>query len=128
MFENVHLILNALNDPQYTNLSTNQMVIHVANVIELNNLSLKWLLFEMFIYTIYVIITSFYTYTIWSICKPVQTIQSINRMCSTVHYQIIPKEYRCYMYRQLLKTLVIDFIRLCIIGFIYFKIQKMFMW
>ena len=64
MFENIQLILNALNDPQYTNLSINQMVVHVANVIELNNLSLKWLLFEMFIYTIYVIITYLYTYTI----------------------------------------------------------------
>lgn len=128
MFENIQLILNALNDPQYTNLSINQMVIHVANVIELNNLSLKWLIFEMFVYILYVIITSLYTHTIWSICKPVQTIQSINRLCSTVHYQIIPKEHRYYLYRQLLKTLVIDLIRMCIVVFLYFKIQQMFMW
>ena len=128
MFENIQLILNALDDPQYTNLSTNQMVIHVANVIELNNLSLKWLIFEMFVYILYVIITSLYTHTIWSICKPVQTIQSINRLCSTVHYQIIPKEHRYYLYRQLLKTLVIDLIRMCIVVFLYFKIQQMFMW
>ena len=128
MFENIQLILNALNDPQYTNLSINQMVVHVANVIELNNISLKWLLFEMFIYTIYIIITSLYTYTIWSICKPVQTIQSINRILSTVHYQMIPQEHRYYMYRQLLKTLVIDLIRAGFIGYIYFKIQQMLMW
>jgi hypothetical protein len=127
MFENIQLILNALNDPQYTNLSINQMVIHVANVIELNNLSLKWLIFEMFVYILYVIMTSLYTHTIWSICKPVQTIQSINRLCSTVHYQIIPKEHRYYLYRQLLKTLVIDLIRMCIVVFLYFKIQQMFM-
>jgi len=128
MFENVQLILNTLDDPQFINLPINQMVIHTVNVIELNNLSLKWLLFEMIIYTIYVIITSLCTYTIWSICKPVQTIQSINRLCSTVHYQIIPREYRSYMYKQLFKALAIDLIRICIVGFIYFKIQQIFMW
>lgn len=128
MFENIQLILNALNDPQYTNLSINQMVIHVANVIELNNLSLKWLLFEMFIYIIYVIITYLYTYTIWSLIKPFQTIQIINRMCSTVHYQIIPRDYRCYMFRRLLKMFVFDLIRAGSVGYIYFKIQQMFMW
>lgn len=128
MFENVHLILNALNDPQYMNLPINQTVIHIANVIELNDLSLKWLLFEMFIYTIYVIITSLYNYTIWSLIKPFQTIQSINRILSTVHYQMIPQEHRYCMYRQLLKTLVIDLIRAGFIGYIYFKIQQMLMW
>ena len=128
MFSNIQLILNALDDPQFMNISINQAIVQIVNVIELNNLSLKWVLFEMIIYTIYVIIASVYTYTIWSICKPVQTIQSINRMCSTVHYQIIPKEHRYYMYRQLLKTLVIDLIRMCIVGFLYFKIQQMCKW
>ena len=128
MFENVHLILNALNDPQFPNLSINQAVIHIANVIELNNISLKWLLFEMIIYVIYTTITSLYAYTIWSLIKPFDTIRSINRMCSTVHYQIIPKEHRYDMYRQRLKTLVLDLIRMCIVAYLYFKIQLMFMW
>jgi hypothetical protein len=127
MFSNVQLILNALNDPQFPNLSINQAVIRIVNVIELYNLSLKWLLFEMIIYIIYTTITSLYTYTIWSLSKPFETIQDINRMCSTVHYQIVPREYRCYMYRQLLKTLILDLIRMCIVLYIYFKIQLMFM-
>ena len=128
MFENIQLIINILNDPQFVNLSINQAVIHIANVIELNNLSLKWLLFEMFIYTIYTIITSLYNYTIWSLIKPFQTIQSINRMRSTVHYQIIPRDYRCYMFRRLLKMFAFDLIRAGSVGYIYFKIQQMFMW
>ena len=128
MFGNIQLILNLLDDPQFRNLSINQAVIQIITIVELNNLSFKWLIFEMFVYTLYVIITSLYTHTIWSICKPVQTIQSINRLCSTVHYQIIPKEHRYYLYIQLLKTLVIDLIRMCIVVFVYFKIQQMFMW
>lgn len=128
MFENIQIILDAFNDPRFVNIPINQGIIHIGNIIELNNISLKWILFETFIYVIYSNIKYLYNYTIWSLCKPVQTIQNINRVCSTVHYQVIPKEYRCYMYRQLLKTLAIDFIRMCIVAFIYFKIQLMFMW
>ena len=128
MFENIRIIENVLNNPQHRDLTMNQYIIQVANIIELNHISLKWLFFEMIAYIIYITITSLYTYTIWSMCNPFQTIQSINRMRMTVHYQIIPQEYRCYMYRRLLKMFVFDLIRAGTVGFIYFKIQQMCMW
>jgi hypothetical protein len=124
-----------LNNLQHRDLTINQHVVLIANTIESNNISVSRLLFEMIAYIIYVIVTSLYvivtslyTYTIWSIYNPIQTIQNINRMCSTVHYQIIPQEHRYYIYKQLFKTLIIDLIRMCIVGFIYFNIQRMCMW
>jgi hypothetical protein len=128
MFENIRIIANTLNNPQHRDLTINQHVILIANTIDSNHISASRLLFEMIAYIIYVIITYTYNYTIWSLCKPFQTIQNINRVCSTVHYQIIPQEHRYYIYKQLFKTLIIDLIRMCIVGFIYFKIQNIFLW
>ena len=130
MFENIRLIENNLNNMpyDYRGLTLNQGIKLVVDIIDSNNISLKWLMFETFIYCIYLSIKGIWNYTNWSICKPVQTIQSINRICSSVQFQIIPRKFRCYMYGQLLKTLVIDLIRTCIVGFIYFKIQQMLMW
>ena len=130
MFENIRLIENNLNNMpyDYRGLTLNQGIKLVVDIIDSNNISLKWLFFETFIYCIYLSIKGIWDYTNWSLEKPIQTIQSINRISSSVHFQMVTWEYRYRMYGQFMKTLLIDLIRICIVGFIYFKIQRMLMW
>lgn len=128
MFENIRLIENTLNDMHHRDLTMNQCIILMADIIDSNNISLKWLVFETFIYCIYLSIKGIWNYTNWSLEKPIQTIQNINRISSSVHFQMVPWDYRYCMYGQFIKTLLIDLIRTCIVGFIYFKIQQMLMW
>ena len=128
MFENIQIIENTLNDPQYRDLTVNQHIIRMMNIIDLNHMSLKWLFFETIFYSIYLSIQFIWNYTNWSLEKPIQIIQSINRISSSVQFQSIPWRYRYKIYGLFLKTLVIDLIRICVVGFIYFKLQQMLMW
>ena len=128
MFESINLILNEFNRPEYANLHTNQYVRILSDIIETNNIDLKWLFFETFLYLLYSLITGFYNYTLNSLCKPIETIRHIQRFRSTIHFQIYPEDYRYHIYRQLFKTLLFDIIRAIVVFFIYFEIQKMLMW
>ena len=128
MFENIHIIIDALNQPQHIDNSINQDIRLICDIVDEHNMNIPWLLFEIIVYIIYTSITSFYTYTLWSLCKPVQTIQLINKVFSSVHYQIYPAESRHSMYKYLFKTLLFDIIRAPIVFYIYFQIQKRFMW
>lgn len=128
MFENIHIIINTINQPQHIDSSINQNIRVILNVVDEYNMNIPWLLFEMIIYIIYKSITSWYTYTLWSLCKPVQTFQFINKVISSVHFQIYPAEIRHSMYKKLFKTLLFDIIRVVITFYIYFQIQKLFIW
>jgi hypothetical protein len=128
MFENIHIIINTINQPQNMDNSINQNIRVVCDIVDEHNMKLAWLLIEMIVYIIYGSIRTFYTYTLWSLCKPVQTIQFINKVFSSVQYQIYPAEIRHSMYKDLFKTLLFDIIRAFISFYVYFQIQKLFIW
>ena len=128
MFENSHLIINTIHQPQNIDNSINQNIRLICDIVDEHNMNVPWLLFEIIVYIIYTSIILCHRYTLWSLCKPVQTIQFINKVLSTVNYQIYPAEIRHRMYKELFKTLLFDIIRAVIAFYIYFQIQKRFMW
>lgn len=128
MFENINIIIDAINQPQNMDNSINQNIRVVCDIVDEHNMKLAWLLIEMIVYIIYGSIRTFYTYTLWSLCKPVQTIQFINKVFSSVQYQIYPAEIRHSMYKDLFKTLLFDIIRAFTSFYVYFQIQKLFIW
>ena len=128
MFENINLALNILNEPQHRDISLNRLIILLAHIIEEHNINVFKFFLEAILYLIYTTIISLYKYTIWSLCKPFETIQDIQNIYSTIRFQIYPQNVRHSLYKLLLKTLIFDIIRAIIVFIIYFQTQKLFMW
>jgi hypothetical protein len=128
MFERMNMIIYELYDSQHINLTINQHAVRLLHIIKTNNINLMSLLFEAIIYLLYSLVTSVYSYTIWCLCKPFQTMKDIQKVYYRIHYNIYPQEYRSHLYKLLFKTLIIDIIRTIIVAVLYFNIQRMFMW
>ena len=91
MFENTNLALNILNEPQHRDISLNRLIILLAHIIEEHNINVFTFFLEAILYLIYTTIISLYKYTIWSLCKPFERIKDIQKIYSTIRFQIYPQ-------------------------------------
>ena len=128
MFRRINLIIQNVILVEPVNRNINQNIKNMLTIIEEHDISIGWLFIEAIVYLLYNLMITSYEYAIWSLGKPIYTIQHIQKVCSSIHYNIYPREYRCYMYRELFKTLIIDISRAIVMFYIYYKIQRMLLW
>ena len=125
MFERVHLVLENL-DP---NGPVNDNVVRIIHIIENNNMNHMKFFLEVFLYIVYSTITGWYNYTLWSLEKPVHTLENLYYVYKDIEPRTDEqKNIKYAIYKRLLITLLFDIIRFVAMFYIYYSLQIRLMW